>query len=87
MLRQVTDIMEAKALQVAPAPMSQRRVLAFSPDALPLRLDTEAEVRAALMGLAQVRAPELATPRPLPGVTDCACPDHHRSSTQDSCSV
>ena len=52
----MTDIVEAKALQVAPLPMSQRRVLALSPDALPLRLETEAEVRAALMGLVQARA-------------------------------
>ncbi len=38
-------------------PLAQRRVLAFAPEVLPLNLATEAEVRTALMGLAQVCAP------------------------------
>ena len=36
------------------APLAERKVLAFAPDALPLRLDSERQVRAALMGLVQV---------------------------------
>lgn len=39
----------------AGAPLAERKVLAFAPEALPLRLDTELQVRAALMGLLQVR--------------------------------
>ncbi len=38
----------------AGAPLAERKVLAFAPKALPLRLDTEQQVRAALMGLLQV---------------------------------
>lgn len=36
------------------APLAERKVLAFASDALPLRLDSERQVRAALMGLVQV---------------------------------
>ena len=50
---QVVRMLEEVGFQ-AGAPLAERKVLAFAPETLPLRLDTEQQVRAALMGLLQV---------------------------------
>jgi hypothetical protein len=50
----VVKLMEEVGLQKG-TPLAERRVLAFAPELLPLRLQTERQARAALMGLLQVR--------------------------------
>ncbi|CAL8471215.1 g10757 [Coccomyxa elongata] len=50
---EVVRMLEEVGFQ-AGSPLAERKVLAFAPEALPLRLDTEQQVRAALMGLLQL---------------------------------
>jgi hypothetical protein len=52
-LLQVVRLLEEVGFQQG-TPLGERRVLAFAPEVLPLRLQSEQQVRAALMGLLQV---------------------------------
>ncbi len=50
---QVVGMLEEVGFQQG-TPLAARKVLAFAPDVLPLKLDSERQVRAVLMGLVQV---------------------------------
>ena len=48
--------------------LSEKRVLSFAPDVLPLHFDDETDFRAAVMGLVQVSGSNTVTP-----LSDLAC--------------